>query len=88
MCNLTADTTEELHAFARRLDIDRKHFLDDFIDLYKVSCETRKLAIELGAIAVKYREEPWRCAGCYRSTLPHTKILKCKCKEPQTRSTS
>lgn len=87
MCNLTADTIEELHSFARKLGVDKKSYVDIFISRYKVPCTIRKLAIELGATAVQYREEPWRCADCHKSTLPSTRFLKCKCKESETKNT-
>lgn len=88
MCNLTADTLEELHVFARELELNEKLYVDSFIARYSVPKNTRKQAIELGAIPVQYRDEPWRCTTCHRSTLPHTRILRCECKNPQTKNAS
>jgi Protein of unknown function (DUF4031) len=58
--HLTADSTEELHSFARRLGIpaaafQHKRGKPEF-DHYDVPDELREQAIALGAIALSWRE--------------------------------
>jgi hypothetical protein len=58
--HLTADTTEELHRFARRLglrpELFQEHRHDPRRDHYDVTEAGRRRAIELGATAVTWRE--------------------------------
>jgi hypothetical protein len=58
--HLTADTTEELHLFARRLGIPARAFQQKpgkpQFDHYDVPEELRIQAIALGAVAVTWRE--------------------------------
>ncbi len=58
--HLTADTTQELHLFARRLGIPARAFQQKpgkpQFDHYDVPDELRELAISLGAIALTWRE--------------------------------
>lgn len=71
--HLTADTTEELHAFAARLGLRRAWFQPAKVwaqgpragqprgrDHYDVTDAKRTLAIRLGAIPVSWGDEPWR----------------------------
>lgn len=82
MCKLTSDTVKEMHAFAKELGLNSTQHVDSVVPHYVVPKNMRKRAIELGAIPVQHRQEPWRCPECFRSMLPHTKTLKCKCKKP------
>src|ERR1039458_5541285 len=58
--HLTADTTEELHNFARRLGIPARAFQQKpgkpQFDHYDVPEELREQAIALGAVALSWRE--------------------------------
>ena len=58
--HLTADSDEELHAFAARLGLRREWFQDHHRDPtrhhYDVTEPTRQAAIEAGARAVTWRE--------------------------------
>ena len=58
--HLTADTTEELHAFAGRLGIPVRAFQQKpgkpEFDHYDMPEELRELAITLGAVALTWRE--------------------------------
>jgi hypothetical protein len=58
--HLTADTTEELHVFARRLGIPARAFQQKpgkpQFDHYDVPEELRIQAIALGAVALTWRE--------------------------------
>jgi len=58
--HLTADTDDELHAFASRLGLRREWFQDHHRDPtrhhYDVTEPTRVRAIESGAMAVTWRE--------------------------------
>jgi Protein of unknown function (DUF4031) len=58
--HLTADSDEELHAFASRLGLRREWFQDHHRDAtrhhYDVTEPTRQRAIAAGALAVTWRE--------------------------------
>ncbi|MGO9343348.1 MAG: DUF4031 domain-containing protein [Acidimicrobiales bacterium] len=58
--HLTADTTQELHLFARKLGIPARAFQQKpgkpQFDHYDVPEELRELAISLGAIALTWRQ--------------------------------
>jgi Protein of unknown function (DUF4031) len=56
-CHLTADTREELHAFAARLGLRRGWFQDDEVLWhYDVTAGKRAQALRLGAAEVTFRE--------------------------------
>jgi hypothetical protein len=58
--HLTADTQDELHAFAERLGIPRRAFQTKpgkpSFDHYDIPEEMRGRAIELGAVSMTWRE--------------------------------
>lgn len=65
--HLTADTTSELHAFAGRLGMHPSWFrpADPMTaavarDHYDVSDLRRDVAIKMGAVPVRWGDEPWR----------------------------
>ena len=69
-CHLVSDTSlEELHAFARRMEIPERGFGGDHYDLPE---EYRARAIELGAMEVSSQEivRRLRAAGL-RNRIPH-----------------
>jgi hypothetical protein len=57
---MTADSTEELHAFAERLGLPRRAFQqkrsNPVYDHYDLTEELREKAISLGAVALGWRE--------------------------------
>lgn len=64
--HMTADTHEELHAFAKQLGLRRSWFQDkDHHQHYDVTAQKRLQALEMGAVYVPMREY----AALYR-TLP------------------
>lgn len=48
--HLTADTLEELHAFAARLGLKRSWFQDKIVPHYDLSPQKHALALRLGAV--------------------------------------
>lgn len=65
-CHLTADTPEELHAFAARLGLDRSRFQEKpdrpWVDHYDVAEDKRSQAVALGAIEITLKEAGDRLA--------------------------
>lgn len=55
--HLTADTLEELHAFARRIGLKRAWFQDKRVPHYDLSPGKRELALKHGAVFVPGREQ-------------------------------
>jgi hypothetical protein len=59
-CHLTADSAEELHAFAARLGLKRSRFQTKsgrpWADHYDINEAARDKAIALGAVEVTFRE--------------------------------
>ena len=68
--HLTADTTEELHAFAGRLGLPRRAFQSKpgkpVFDHYDVTEELRERAISLGAIPLTWRDAARLRKGRYQ----------------------
>lgn len=57
-CHLTADTLDELHAFAKRLGLRREWFQErSSAPHYDLSPPKRELALRLGAVFVTAREQ-------------------------------
>jgi hypothetical protein len=57
-CHLTADTLEELHAFAARLGLRRSWFQDHpRLPHYDLTKSRREQALQLGAVFVGAREQ-------------------------------
>lgn len=57
-CHLTADSDEELHAFAAKLGLKRSWFqLHRVINHYDLTASKRALAVELGAVEMSFREQ-------------------------------
>jgi len=58
--HMTADSTEELHAFAERLGLPRRAFQqkrsNPVYDHYDLTEELREKAISIGVVAVSWRE--------------------------------
>ena len=79
MSHLTADTVEELHAFAAGIGMKSEWFQDHRVPHYDVSKAKRLEAIASGATPVKFGWEPWRCPECFRPKLPCVKRLRCEC---------
>lgn len=68
--HLTSDTDAELHAFAERLGLRRSYhqpYPEHSRSHYDVTEPKRRLAIKLGAIAVRIGCEPWRGIGQRRT---------------------
>lgn len=59
-CHLTADTTEELHAFASSLGLPRSRFQTKpgrpWVDHYDITSERRERAVALGAVEITLRQ--------------------------------
>ena len=59
-CHLTADTVDELHAFAQRLGLPRRAFQSrpgrPWVDHYDLPETWRPLAIERGAVPLTFRD--------------------------------
>ena len=59
-CHLTADTTEELHAFAAMLGLERRRFQTKpgrpWVDHYDITEDKRTEAVALGAVEITLRE--------------------------------
>ena len=51
-CHLVADTTDELHTFARRLRLKRVWFQAGTLPHYDLTGSKRKMAVMLGAEAI------------------------------------
>lgn len=61
-CHLVADTLDELHHFAKRLEVPRRGFhYDASYPHYDITIELREMALQLGAIAGN-RRDIIRCA--------------------------
>lgn len=57
MCHMVSDDLIELHAFAKRLGLRREWFQDQGrFPHYDISQTKRRLAINLGAIEITYRQ--------------------------------
>lgn len=56
-CHLTADTTEELHSFADRLDLRCAWFQPQSHPHYDLTPSKREQAIQLGALFVSGKEQ-------------------------------
>lgn len=65
-CHLTADSVEELHAFAATLGLKRSRFQTKpgrpWVDHYDITETTRCEAVALGAIEISFREMGARIA--------------------------
>jgi hypothetical protein len=59
-CHLTADATDELHAFAARIGMRRSWFQPGSRDHYDVTEGMRRRAVLAGAVEVRWGREPWR----------------------------
>lgn len=59
-CHLTADTLEELHAFARRLGLKRSWFQATSTPHYDLTPARREKAIAQGAVFIDAREQARR----------------------------
>ena len=59
-CHLTADTTEELHAFASSLGLPRSRFQTKpgrpWVDHYDITSKRRERAVALGAVEITLRQ--------------------------------
>ena len=59
-CHLTADSVEELHAFAARVGLRRSRFQTKpgrpWVDHYDITEDTRRKAVALGATEITLRE--------------------------------
>lgn len=53
MSHMVATTADELHAFAERIGVARRWYQDDH---YDVSMSKRSRALDLGAVAVTWRQ--------------------------------
>ncbi len=73
-CHMTADTLEELHAFAKRLGLLREWFQPHGIcPHYDLTVKKREAAVKLGALEIPYKEQKARGLGRTRKfggTLP------------------
>ncbi len=56
-CHLTADTLDELHAFADRLGLRRTWFQDHSVPHYDLLPSKRALALAMGALFKSAREQ-------------------------------
>lgn len=61
MSHMTADTTEELHEFARKLGLKPEWFQDHRVKHYDLSESKRNHAIKHGAIPLSMREFIAKC---------------------------
>lgn len=59
-CHLTADTLDELHAFARKLGCRKGWFQDTTVPHYDLTPARREKAIELGAVFVSAKDQAMR----------------------------
>jgi hypothetical protein len=60
-CHLTADTLEELHAFAKMMGMKRQWFQDHpRHPHYDLTISKRKEAVKLGAVEIRARAERMR----------------------------
>lgn len=55
--HLTADTVEELHAFAGRLGLRRVWFQNGRVPHYDLTMRKRERALELGAVFIPARDQ-------------------------------
>lgn len=59
-CHLTAGTTEELHAFASSLGLQRSRFQTKpgrpWVDHYDITSERRQRAVALGAVEITLKQ--------------------------------
>lgn len=63
MCHMLADTVDELHAMADKIDVPRKWFQPKSVPHYDICKSKRALALEYGAIEVDMKrvaEIVWR----------------------------
>ncbi|MBO6937556.1 MAG: DUF4031 domain-containing protein [Deltaproteobacteria bacterium] len=67
-CHLTADTVEELHAFARKLRLRREWFQDCNSPHYDLTPGKRVSATRLGAVFVPAKEQARRRLAMKRAT--------------------
>ncbi|MCK9542896.1 MAG: DUF4031 domain-containing protein [Novosphingobium sp.] len=60
MCHLFADTIEELHKIADKIQVNRKWFQtkNKKFPHYDICLSKKKLAIQEGAVEVRYRDIP------------------------------
>lgn len=55
-CHMTADTLDELHAFAKRIGLRREWFQDKRLPHYDLTASRRAVAVNLGAVELGRRE--------------------------------
>ena len=84
-CYLIADTTKELHSFARKLSLKRAWFQDKRLPHYDMTVNKRRQAVKLGAIEIdmkllvqKIREQRQGCTGCKKGLLWVAKVVTTK----------
>lgn len=85
--HLTADTDDELHAFAARLGLKRAYHQAAPLHSrshYDVTKRVRALAIKLGAVAVRVGCEPWRGLGKRRTLAGYEPGGSCYAKDAVT----
>lgn len=71
-CHMVADTLDELHLFARRLEIPRRGFhYQASYPHYDITVELRELALRMGAL-VGSRKDIIRCAKQLKIELQAT----------------
>ena len=60
MSHMIADSLDELHEFAAKLDLRREWFQDKRTPHYDVCQTKREKAFKLGAISIACRSKEWR----------------------------
>lgn len=71
-CHLSADSLDELHAFARKLRLRREWFQDHAsMPHYDLTIEKRARAVKLGAVEVSAREQARRRIAIRNCTTPN-----------------
>lgn len=84
-CYLVADTTKELHSFARKLSLKRSWFQNKTLPHYDLTINKRRQAVKFGAIEInrkllveKIREQRQECTGCEKGLLWVAKVVTTK----------
>lgn len=72
MCHMVADTLAELHAMADLIGVQRRWYQGPPLTRYPhydIALSKRSLAVQLGALEIRWRDAPAICRACLQHEL-------------------